>query len=267
MLNRLGVSANPAQIELDLLPDLWQVQRAVKAVKPGKTAGPDGIPSDLVRIGGRPLSIHLASIYAKAALHKKEPVQWKGGRLHPLWKGKQDPRDPSGYRSIYISNFLGKIYHQILRQPVLKAWSPDDSALQLGGRKKLGTDIAHHFLQLHQSWSRQKCLPSGIIFFDVQSAFYTLLRQTIIDSESQDRAIAYVLHQTGFDDAHIQATIDRAASHPATLDLSKHLQALLRDLLTNTYFTLEGVSHCCLTTRGTRPDLVTPLPTCSTTWS
>ena len=253
MLNRPGVSANPEQIDMELLPDLWTVQRAVKAVKPGKTAGPDGIPSDLARIGGRPLSIHLAALYAKSSLRKKEPIQWKGGRLHPLWKGRKDPRDPAAYRSIYISNFLGKIYHQILRQPVLQAWSPDTCALQLGGRKKLGTDIAHHFLQLHQHWARQQGLPSGIIFFDVQAAFYTLLRQTIIESESQDRAIAYVLHQTGFADDQIQDTIDRAAAHPATADLSQHLQALLRDLLSNTYFTLEGVSHCCLTTRGTRP--------------
>ena len=253
LLNRPGVSANPAEVELALLPDLWTVQRAVKKLKPGKVAGPDGLPSDLVRIGGKPLSTHLAALFAKASIHKTEPIQWKGGRLHPLWKGKKDPRDPNAYRSIYISNFLGKIYHQILRQPIIEAWAPDEGSLQLGGRKKLGTDLAHHFLQLHQSWTRKRGLPSGIIFFDVHAAFYSLLRQTIIGSETQDQAIAYVLHHTGFEDGKIQRTIARAANHKATLALSHHLQALLRDLLTNTYFTLDGVQHCCLTTRGTRP--------------
>ena len=252
-MNRAGVSANPQDIAIETFPDPWSIQALLKKTKPGKVPGPDRMPSDLIRIGARPLAIHLQALFTKAMAHMREPLAWKGGKLHPLWKGKRDPSDITGYRSIFISNYAGKIYHQLIRQPLVQQWEITIEALQMGGRQQHGADMAHHFLQLHQSWTKSKAMPAGALFVDVQAAFYTLLRQSLVQCDDEGQAVAYAMQAAGISPQALQHTIDLAAQSPATKELSRHLQAIVKDLLNNTFFTLEGLDLCCRTSRGTRP--------------
>ena len=252
-MNRAGVSAQPQDIELETFPDQWTIQSLLKKTKPGKVPGPDQMPSDLIRVGSRPLSMHLLALYTKSIAHMREPLAWKGGKLHPLWKGKKEPSDITGYRSIFISNYAGKLFHQLVRQPLVQQWELSIDALQMGGRQQHGADMAHHFLQLHQSWTKSKAIPSGALFIDVQAAFYTLLRQSIVECEDEGHAVAYAMDKAGVSPESIQQVILDAAKSPVTAELSRHLQAIVKDLLCNTFFTLEGLDLCCRTSRGTRP--------------
>ena len=77
-MNRPGVREDPTNVDLDLLPDMWSIQQDIKKIKPGKTAGPEKLPSDLVRNGGNALAVHLTALFSKAST-SESPV---GGFSH-----------------------------------------------------------------------------------------------------------------------------------------------------------------------------------------
>jgi len=65
---------------------------------------------------------HVAAPTTKTALHAREPDCWRGGRLIPLHKGKSARSEPTGYRSIFVSNFVTKLYHSVLRDHLVEVW-------------------------------------------------------------------------------------------------------------------------------------------------
>ena len=153
-------------IEPEAFPGQWQIRMLIAKLKRDKVPGPNLIPPALLKAGGHVAAKQLSVLYAKAAANSREPLPWKGGVLVPLWKGKLAPSIASGYRSIFISNYTTKLYHQCFRAHLVRAWEQSLTHLQCGGRKGIGADLAHHIVQSHQSWCKHKAVPSAAVFFD-----------------------------------------------------------------------------------------------------
>ena len=239
--------------EAGLFPTDWQLQAAVATLKRGKAPGPNGLTPCLLKAGGSVFTKQLATITSKAVAHGKEPTSWKGGRLAPLFKGRGSPADPAAYRAIYISDYTSKVYHKMLRQQLEISWTRRMDLLQLGGRKSMGTDLAHHLLETHQFWCRSKKIPSAIVFFDLRAAFYSVLRQALIATEMDPTALIAALTRMGLPSDVISEWLQQASADHAVLDASPHLEKLIQDCMTNTFFSIDGVPGVCKTTRGTRP--------------
>jgi hypothetical protein len=207
----------------------------------------------LLKAGGSVVAKQLSVLFTKAAAGSQEPMHWKGGVLIPLWKGKLAPHLANGYRSIFISNYTTKLYHQCFRAHLVAAWEQTLTHLQCGGRKGIGADVAHHIVQCHQSWCKQKAVPSAALFFDLKSAFYMVLRQAFTNIPSHDDAFMAAMYQVGLTPAEVHKLINAAAADDAVKGLPCHMQHILHDLLHNTYFTVQGLPDPCQTTRGTRP--------------
>ena len=234
-------------------PTSWDIQMLMAKLKRDKVAGPNLIPPAVMKAGGEILSRQLTVLFAKAVAHAKEPLAWKGGTLIPLWKGKASPSLPDAYRSIFISNYSAKLFHQCVRQHLVNAWTPDITAMQYGGRAGLGVDMAHHVVQSHQAWATKLGLPTAVLFVDIRSAFYTVIRQSFTSLPTDNAAFLKAMTVMGMmpDDINrlLQVTHQDAVAHR----LSLHMQHLLRDLMSQTFFTLPGLELPCQTTRGTRP--------------
>ena len=125
--------------------------------------------------------------------------------------------------------------------------------LQFGGRKSLGTDIAHHMLEAHQFWCRCQKLPSAIVFFDLRAAFYSVLRQALTGIEIDSTTLTTALSRLGISPQLWEAWLDQASQDHALIEASPHVEKLIQDCMTNTFFTIEGLPGVCKTTRGTRP--------------
>ena len=234
-------------------PSSWQVQTLLTRLKRDKVAGPNLVPPAVMKAGGETLARHLVLLFAKATAHAKEPLPWKGGTLIPLWKGKASPSLPEAYRSIFVSNYSAKLFHQCVCQHLVTAWEPAITSMQYGGRAGLGVDMAHHVLQCHQAWTAQKGLPSAILFVDIRSAFYTVIRQSFTDLPNDNAAFLRAMTVLGMMPQDIQKLLQETGKDAVAHRLSIHLQHLLRDLMSQTYFTLPGLDLPCQTTRGTRP--------------
>ena len=157
-----------------LFPSPWILQSFLRKLKRGKTPWLNQIPTEVLKVGAGTLCVQLCALTTKAVAHCKEPLEWKGGLLVPLSKGKADAADPLGYRSIFISNFTAKLYHMALRAHLVEIWEQGISSLQLGGRRKRGADLAHHILQAHGHWATCTRKPYAHLFFDIRSAFYSV---------------------------------------------------------------------------------------------
>ena len=255
-LNAANIQPPPYQgLDVDpaAFPSSWTVHTLLSKLKRDKVAGPNLLPPAVMKAGGEVMSRHLAILFAKAAAHAKEPLRWKGGQLIPLWKGKASPSRPDAYRSIFISNYTAKLFHQSFRQHLVRAWEPNITCMQYGGRASLGVDLAHHVLQCHQAWTAQKGIPSAVLFVDIRSAFYTILRQSFTALPSDNAAFLKAMTALGLTPEAIGRMIHATEGDAVAARLSTHMQHLLRDLMSQTYFTLPGLPDPSQTTRGTRP--------------
>ena len=100
----------------------------------------------------------------------------------PLWKGKGSPSDPTAYRSIFISNYSTKIFHQWIRRHLVQVWEYQLEFMQYGGRRAGHVvDLAHHLVQCHQHWAVKSTKPNAVLIVDIRSAFYMVLRQAFTD--------------------------------------------------------------------------------------
>ena len=239
--------------EAQAFPTDWNLQAAVAKMKRGKAPGPNGITPCLLKAGGSIFSKHFTALTTKIVAHGKEPSSWKGGKLVPLYKGRDSTADPSAYRAIYISDHTSKLYHRMLRSQLEEPWTAGMDLLQVGGRKSMGTDVAHHLIEAHQFWCRKRKLPSAVVFFDLKSAFYSVLRQALLSEQLDPRPVAAALHSWGIPTQLIDMWLQQADSDHAIFNASAHTEKLIQDCMHNTFFTVDGVPGVCHTTTGTRP--------------
>ena len=237
----------------DNCPDPCQVLALIRKFKNGKVPGPGPLPVDIIKCGGYTMAKILTPLLVKASWHMKEPLNWKGGLLVPLFKGKGSPAEPTAYRSIFLSDVCAKIHHAGMRQSLADVWNGEESLIQLGGRKGCSTDVAHHMMHAHLAWARAANVSCAILFVDLQSAFYSVLRSSFFEGEFHDDAICYAMKQLGItpDEWHeIKGTI---AADDATAGLSQHHEGILKDMFSGTHFSMQGLQGKTATMRGTRP--------------
>ena len=252
--NRLdSLNVKATDVEPSVFPTVWQTQALIAGLKRDKVPGPNCIPPALLKAGGEAMARHLTVLFTKAAAHASEPLLWKGGQLIPLWKGKESPHLPSAYRSIFVSNYSAKLYHQFVRRHLVAIWEQKADMLQCGGRKTIGADTAHHLLQCQQSWAAAQAIPSAILYIDLRAAFYTVIRQAFTNLPNQNQAFLQAMTTLGVPMEDLAALLKAAEEHCVTEGLSDHMQKILHDMMVDTFFTIPGLDEPCCTTRGTRP--------------
>ena len=240
-------------ISLVDFPALPEIVQQIHRLKRGKAPGPNGLPPDVLKAGSHEVAQHLVALTTKIAAHGREPAAWRTGKLVPLHKGKLAKSDPTGYRSIFLNNFTTKIYHSVLRKHLVQAWSSVLTHLQIGGRKGLGCDSAHHIIQAHTAYGQVSKQPSAILFVDFKSAFYSVLRQGLFQADLDDTAFLVAMHRLGIHPQQIETLLQHAQSEAAIANISPHAMRLLQDMLQATCFEMEGLTEVSVTTRGTRP--------------
>ena len=234
-------------------PDPYEILSILRKCKNGKVPGPGQLPVDILKAGGIQMAKLLTPLLVKASWHMREPLNWKGGLLIPLFKGKGSPAEPSAYRSIFLSDICAKIHHSHMRKELAQVWSQEADLIQLGGKKGCSTDVAHHFLHAHLSWSRARNVSCGILFVDLQAAFYSVLRSSLFAGEFHDDEICFAMKQLGITPHEWQEIKQCVTRDNATEGVDAHPAGILHDMFSGTHFTMQGLNDKVATMRGTRP--------------
>ena len=141
LLNRPTPKEQPniSQAEVDLpisveKPSKEEIKRAIRTLKNGKAAGPDGIPAEALKADIDTATDILHNLFAKIWDEEKVPADWREGLVIKLPK-KGDLRDCSNYRGIMLLSVPGKVLNRVILDRVKDAVDPQLRDQQAGFRR------------------------------------------------------------------------------------------------------------------------------------
>ena len=86
-----------------------------------KAIGEDRVGNEILRTNATAVAAAMIPLYLKSALWIYTPLQWRGGHLMDLYKGKGDRLACSAYRDVTIGHAAGKPMSRSLRQSLAPA--------------------------------------------------------------------------------------------------------------------------------------------------
>ena len=98
---------------LDKIPTMAKMARAIAGLKDGKAPGGDGIPAEVWKHGGDNLFSRLHQLITNAWEVGSVPQAWKDASIVTIYK-KGDRADCGNYRGIPLLSIAGKIFARIL---------------------------------------------------------------------------------------------------------------------------------------------------------
>ena len=119
-----------------------EIKTAIRHLKNGKAAGPDGIIGEILKAAEDSLVPFLVKYFNNLLKEGSFPVEWTKAIIVPLHK-KGDPNDIDNYRVIALLSVLGKVFTFILNK-LLTEWTDSNDVLsdaQTGFRKTYSKQI------------------------------------------------------------------------------------------------------------------------------
>ena len=248
------LSADSLDVDLTQVPSLFDLEIALRRVKPGKAVGDDGFLPETCHLYPEIIARQVYAQLLKLVTHGQEALCHKGGRLATAYK--RGPHDEcASFRSLLVSSHLGKTIHRSLRQNQTALYSAYMQRQQLGGRPKIPVNIALHQVRAYLRQNRQWKRSVALVFLDLQEAFYRVLRPLALGTRWTDDEIAGFATRLDLDHNAIQDLYQELQKPDALQEARippmqrKYLQALHLD----THFHLPGQQDVVRTRQGTRP--------------
>ena len=141
--------------------------------------GPDAVTPEVCRHGAAGIASHVHNMVLKICCEQAEPIWFKGGYVHPIYKQKGALDDPTAYRGVVLLDVYGKKFHAWLRQRLVPVLQHRKTAGQLGGLPCEQTLTGSHLLRVHGQVARALKISSAVVFVDVRAAFHHMLRELI----------------------------------------------------------------------------------------
>ena len=91
------------------------IDKAIKAIKLGKTGGTHGVSEDFVKYGGEKMKRAMKGMFSSILEEGEVPQGWKWSRVTLIHKGGGKAKEEIGnYRPITIRNILEKVFDMII---------------------------------------------------------------------------------------------------------------------------------------------------------
>jgi len=167
-----------------------EIEKALKAAKPNKTPGKDGLPMLVWKKLWPHVSSIIEKIFNASITLGHYPCIWKTASIIAIRKpGKADYTLPRSYRPISLLNTLGKLLESVIARR-LTYWAEAHHLLpetQFGGRPGRTTEQALLILAnaVNRAWAKNKMVT--LVAFDLKNAFNGV----------NSRALDIVLQQKG----------------------------------------------------------------------
>ena len=253
----IPVSSQAPVFDLAALPTLMDLEQQLVALRNDKAAGPDGITAEVLKLNAASVARTLYPLCLKSALGVREPVDWRGGCLMALAKKASAALDCSAFRSILLANATAKVQHRMLRGKLLVPFAAYRGDVQAGQMTGIGVDSVGLIVRAYQMWARQKRMSTSLTFFDLKSAYYRVVRQTLFSAPEgrEFDCLQSLLVDLGVPAEAFQELVGHLNNMAVLADanVSAHLSAQVADLFRGSWFRLQGGTAVLLTKRGTRP--------------
>ena len=126
-------------------------------------------------------------VLLKTLARGRAPFQWTGGLLHSIPKPGKLACCPETWRSILLIEADGNAVLKAERHGLVRVFQNSKAAAQAGGLP----DVPASFVRAHLVNLRQQNISGGIIFFNVKSAYYSVIRHLLTSTRVQRQDPAY----------------------------------------------------------------------------
>ena len=165
--------------ELDILPTLEEVQKAIKQLSTGKAPGSDGIPPEIYKHGGEAVAKRLLEIITQVWQTGAAVQEWKDATITHLYKNKGDRACCDNHRGISLLCIAGKILMRLILNRLIlhlaKIGLIHES--QCGFVIGKSTTDSSFSLQQLQEKCRLQHQDLYLLFIDLTKAFDTVNRE------------------------------------------------------------------------------------------
>ena len=246
----------------DFRPTVSDIAGAVQRLHCGRACGSDGIPAELVKVGGTPLAVMIHSVTEDMTTTCAWPARWKGGRMATVWKKKGSPQNCADNRGLLVADALAKIPADLVKahlQPAANMHMPES---QYGGRAGGGTDFPAHTMRLILEYAATEQRSVAVVFFDLVQAFDRAIREIVLGWPQCDNgafndcdAKRRHLMQLGLTADAADNIADIIRQHGTVLDrwhVDPIVKELVKSLHTNAWFAISGASQVVVTSTGGR---------------
>ena len=236
------------------LPTRHAWETTFHGLVPSKAPGPGELSPAFICLDKGAMAAHTYPLCLKTAQGGREPLFWRGGRAFALYKGKGDARLCQNSRSILVSDILAKRWHKLLRTAALPAFSVSRTSGQSGVCGGATTSLLSLWVRACQQYLENRDVSFGVLFTDVRSAFYTVMRQFLDKPPSAESFVTWG-RELGLDEDQLDLIVVTLMQDSCQLSthLSPFLSSRIADTLSATWFSVTGDSCPVITSRGTRP--------------
>merc|ERR1712194_435856 len=222
----------------------------------GKVGGEDLLTNEVFKLDPALMTKVCHPLLAKIGLKEQEPIVFKGGTQHELWKKKKDVTECGSSRGIMLENTLAvqlHRHHSQQLQPYLAAFVTETQAGSLPGR---GTECAHILMQQHLLGAAPEKKAKAAIFIDVVSAFYSVMREVVMEipSTSQE-GLQKLCEKLKLPKSSCDALLARLVGEStfAAAEVPKDLERMVAESHVSTWFSTNGLRDLVAVDVGTRP--------------
>ena len=157
------------------------VMKILKSLKPKKSCGPDGISSEILKLGAEVLVIPLTYIINSSIKTGKYPTNWKTAKVVPLHK-TGDKQVLKNYRPLALLPVPGMILERVVAIQIENFFENNRlfGSFQFGFRSKKSTisEMLSLFDNLLEAKETKKEIL--VILYDLSSAFDTVCHKTLL---------------------------------------------------------------------------------------
>ena len=211
--------------------------------------------AELLRLHPPAAARRLIPLFTKTGLSLCEPVAYKGGSLLAIAKKAGAACACADFRSILVETAPAKLYHKCLRTRLIPFLANACQELQAGAVPGAGIESLSLVARTFQALSSARGRPWSLVFYDIKSAFYRVVRQLVLAVPDSDDNLRQVVATLGLPPRALQELARQLSSLEALTraHVPDHVAALLTDVMEGTFFRIDGHDLIHLTKRGTRP--------------
>ena len=242
------------ELEVRECPNLVEMEQAFRRIKDGKAVGLDGVIPEVCRRCSKELARLSYTQLLKLMCHGQEAILHKGGTLAVAYKkGERDVCN--SFRSLLVSSHQGKTIHRALRQKQCHLYVAYQQAQQLGGRPRVPVTFAGHLGRAFQRFQVAQGRCHGLLFLDLQEAYYRILRPLAVGGAWDDEQISAMAARLGLEGDTLSDLYENLKG-PNALELARvprtHRQ-YIQAIHTDTFFVMKGQRDRSRTLAGSRP--------------
>ena len=157
-----------------------ELEKALSSLKLGKTAGLDGITTEVLQHFGPRAKTWILALFNQCATHTTIPKAWRKARVVALLKPGKDPNHKKSYRPISLLSIPYKLYERMIMSrmspTVEQQLSPDQAGFRPG---RSCCDQLLNLTQYIEDGFETKQI-TGAVFVDLTAAYDTVNHRILL---------------------------------------------------------------------------------------